>query len=134
MPRDEAKALMKTDEFSKFLTKSSRYIERALGAEFFFNSEFFIDEGDLAEEESRSKLITKKFAFHSDDEMNHIVTSLDWSQTTPELFLASYIKQENNNMEQTGHINIYSIAMPTRPELQLKCNQEVTKAIFSPFN
>jgi hypothetical protein len=43
---------MATSDFQHFLNSSSRYIERALGAEFDFRGEFFIDEdvGDGGEE------------------------------------------------------------------------------------
>jgi hypothetical protein len=50
------------------------------------------------------------------------ITSLDWSPTNNELFLASYSKLKEWSMDEPdGLINIYSIAMQTRPELTLNC-------------
>lgn len=66
---------------------------------------------------------------------NRSVTSLDWNPMHPELFLASYSKLKTWSLDEAdGLINIYSIAMQTRPEHTLNCQYEVTKAIFNPFN
>ena len=44
MPKDEAKKIMQQSDFQQFLAQSSRYIERALGSEFNFKGEFFVDD------------------------------------------------------------------------------------------
>lgn len=44
LSKDEAKQVMSQPEFQQFLMKTSRYVERALGAEFDFKGEFFIDD------------------------------------------------------------------------------------------
>ncbi len=63
------------------------------------------------------------------------ITSLDWSPLNAELFLASYSKLKEWSMDEPdGMINIYSIAMQTRPELTLTCQYEITKAMFNPYD
>lgn len=42
--------------------------------------------------------------------------------------------REWNADEPDGLINIYSIAMQTRPEITLNCQYEITKAIFNPYD
>jgi len=60
---------------------------------------------------------------------NRSITSLDWSPAHPELFLASYSKMKVWSLDEAdGLINIYSIAMQTRPEVTLNCQYEVIKA------
>lgn len=46
MSKDEAKQVFVEPDFQNFLKTTSRYVERALGAEFDFRGEFFIDEKD----------------------------------------------------------------------------------------
>lgn len=67
--------------------------------------------------------------------MNRAVTSIDWSPAQPELLLASYSKSNEWNMnDPNGLIDIFSISMPGRPELQLHCQYEITKAMFNPYD
>lgn len=94
---------------------TSRYVERALGAEFDFRGEFFIDEeidhtGD--EQESKGSRLAKKFVMEEKRDYRRSITSLDWSPSNNELFLASYSKLKEWSMDEPdGLINIYSIAM-----------------------
>lgn len=117
---------------------TSRYIERALGAEFDFRGEFFIDEENEnagEEQEAKGKSISKKFVMEEKTDYRRTITSLDWSPSNSELFLASYSKLKEWSMDEPdGLINIYSIAMQTRPEFTLNCQYEVTKAMFNPHD
>jgi len=125
MPKDEAKKVMQQSDFQEFLTTTSKYIERALGAEFDFRGDFFIDdhqEGGNDDEEGKGNLLSKKFVLEEKTDYRRTITSLDWSPNNPELFLASYSKLKEWSMDEAdGLINIYSIAMQTRPELSLNC-------------
>ena len=68
-------------------------------------------------------------------EYRRSITSLDWSPTNSELFLASYSRLKEWSLDEAdGLINIYSLAMQTRPELTLNCQYEVTKAMFNPHD
>ena len=114
MSKDEAKQLMATNEFQTFLETTSRYVERALGAEFDYRGEFFIDEGENEGEDKdeRGSLLVKKFTMEEKMDYRRTITSLDWHPTTPELFLASYSQLKDWGLDEPdGLINIYSIAM-----------------------
>jgi WD40 repeat protein len=78
--------------------------------------------------------IQKKFVFEEKKDYKRSITSLDWSTAHPELFLASYSKMRDWSDEPDGFINIYSVAMQTRPEITLNCQYEVTKAMFNPHD
>jgi hypothetical protein len=125
MTKDEVKVVEKQSEFQEFLKTTSRYVERALGAEFDFRGDFFVDEEDektLEGKENKRKLLSKKFVMEENKDYNRSITSLDWSPSQPELFLASYSKLKTWSLDEPdGLINIYSIAMQTRPELTLNC-------------
>lgn len=123
MSRDEAKEVFKQADFQSFLRTTSRYCERALGAEFDFRGEFFTEEEeDLAKEsnQDKRKLLRKQFVLEESTDYNRAITSLDWCPSHPELFLASYSKLKTFSLDQAdGLVNIYSIAMQNRPELTL---------------
>lgn len=64
MSKDEVKQVIQEADFQSFLKTSARYVERALGAEFDFRGEFFIDEEDdktKEQKENKRKLLSKKF-------------------------------------------------------------------------
>lgn len=90
-------------------------MERALGAEFDFRGEFFVDEEDdntKEEKKNKRKLLSKKFVIEEGKDYNRSITSLDWSPAYPELFLASYSKLKTWSLDEAdGLINLYSIAM-----------------------
>lgn len=69
--------------------------------------------------------------------MNRAVTSMDWSPKVPELMLVSYSKQYDvhykRDDEPDGLVNIFSLNLKTRPEVQLTCQNEISRAIFNPF-
>ena len=66
--------------------------------------------------------MAKKFVMEEKTEYRRSITSLDWSPTNSELFLASYSRLKEWSLDEAdGLINIYSLAMQTRPELTLNC-------------
>jgi len=82
MPKEEAKKVMQQQDFQQFLAKSSRYIERALGAEFHFKGDFFVDNKDDEGGENRDVkvgYVQKKFVFEDKKDYKRSITSLDWS-------------------------------------------------------
>lgn len=59
---------------------------------------------------------------------------MDWSPKVGELLLVSYSKcSEYRYDEPDGLVNIFSTNLKTRPEVTLICQNEVTKAIFNPY-
>lgn len=54
--KDEAKKIMATNEFQSFLENSSRFVERALGAEFDIRGNFFeASDSDDEDDDKRNK-------------------------------------------------------------------------------
>ena len=66
--------------------------------------------------------------------MKRAITSMDWSPKVGELLMVSYSKcTEYRYDEADGLVNIFSLHLKNRPEITLTCQNEVTKAIFNPF-
>lgn len=66
--------------------------------------------------------------------MKRAVTSIDWSPKEAELLLVSYSKcSEFRYDEPDGLVHIFSLSLKNRAEYTLTCQNEVTKAMFSPF-
>ena len=59
---------------------------------------------------------------------------MDWSPKVAELLMCSYTKcSEYRYDEPDGLINIFSLNLKTRPEITLTCHNEVTRAMFNPY-
>ena len=59
---------------------------------------------------------------------------MDWSPKVAELLMCSYTKcSEYRYDEPDGLINIFSLNLKTRPEITLTFHNEVTKAMFNPY-
>ena len=59
---------------------------------------------------------------------------MDWSPKVGELLMVSYTKcSEHRYDEPDGLINIFSLNLKSRPEITLTCQNEVTRAIFNPY-
>ena len=67
-------------------------------------------------------------------QVKRAVTAMDWSPKHSELLLVSYSKcSEYRYDEPDGLVNIFSLARKNQPEKTLTCQNEVTKAMFNPF-
>ena len=99
--------------------------------------DFFIETEDGKDNDrlERGSKLTKKFTFQEKVELNRAITSIDWSPTQPEVMLASYSRSREWNIDDPdGMIDIFSLSLQGRPELTLKCQYEITKAMFNPHN
>jgi dynein intermediate chain len=69
-----------------------------------------------------------------DNPIKRAITNLEWSPKHKELFLCSYHKSENDwdPSDTDGLVNIFSLQMPSAPELTLTCQSEITSCIFHP--
>ena len=137
MTYEESQREMARKDFNAFLEKTGRIIERALDQDFDVVGDFFAeDEEEDGEKRNRMKndKISQAFVFQPAKNLKRMVTSMDWSPTVGELILVSYSKcLEQRYDEPDGMVNIFSTNLKTRPEYTLYCQNEVTKAIFNPF-
>lgn len=136
MDKEEAKDEMKKKNFQDFLGKTSRIIERALDNQFDVIGDFFAEEDEEADGliKKKKEKITQQFMFQPNNHLKRSVTSMDWSPKVGELLMVSYSKcTEYRYDEPDGLVNIFSTNLKTRPEITLTCQNEVTKAIFNPF-
>lgn len=112
---------MRTKEFDSFFDRTSRIIERALDSEANILKDYFAEaeeeDGELVQ---RGDKIHHQFTFMENEFSKRAVSSIDWSPKVPELLLCSYSKSSEWKVnEADGLINIFSLAMRSRPEMQL---------------
>lgn len=126
---------MRTKEFEAFFDRTSRIIERAIDSDFAILKDYFAEDGeDESQAVSRGDKIHHQFTFMENEFLRRAISSIDWSPKVPELLLCSYSKSgEWKHNDADGLINIFSLAMRSRPELQLTSQYEITKAMFNPF-
>lgn len=126
---------MRTKEFDAFFDRTSRIVERALDSDMNILKDYFIedDQEDRATGQRGDKL-HYQFSFMEKDSMKRAISSIDWSPKEPDLLLCSYSKSADwKHKEANGLINIFSLGMRNRPEMQLTSQYEITKAMFNPF-
>ena len=121
---DYSDKILRTNEISEFLEKSSRLVERALGQK----------DPDLETpaENDLKHVMTLYSPKYSDD---RCVSSVQWSPRFNELLLASYLSvSRSNNNESRGLICLWSLSLKSRPEYVLKCQSAVTASTFNKFD
>lgn len=135
MSNDDYKEQMMKRDFAEFLSKTSRIVERALDNEFDVVGDFFKEEEDSQQKmHNKRDKVTQAFVFQPNKNLKRTVTSMDWSPKHGELLLVSYSKcLEQRYDEPDGMVCIFSTSLKTRPEIILTYQNEITKAIFNPY-
>jgi dynein intermediate chain, cytosolic len=116
--------ILRSNEISEFLEKSTRLVERALGQE---NPSLQIK----AENELKHMM-----TLYSDEYSNErCISSLQWSPRYNELLLASYISVSRSvTSENRGLVCLWSLTLKSRPEYVLECQSSVTASTFNKFD
>lgn len=135
LSNEEAKGIMRTKEFENFFDRTSRIIERAIDTDTNILRDYFTeDNDDAAHTMHKTDKMQHQFTFMENAFRKRAVSSIDWSPKEPELLLCSYSKSsEWKHSEADGLIDIFSLALRSRPEMQLTSQYEITKAMFNPF-
>ena len=136
LSKDESKQVQQTPEFLHFFSKASRLIERGLYSEDDVIGSFErleVEESDAGV--SKDTKLIEKVSFMKDNPIKRAITNIDWSPQHNELFLCTYYVSENewDTAETDGLINIFSVNMPSQPELTLTSVSQITSCIFHPL-
>jgi len=136
LTEDEKTAIMKTDDFAKFLDRTTRVVERAMSE----NVDIFLDytgteeneEGGLSEGE---KLKLSRQFFDERWSKYRTVTCMDWSVQHPELMVASYGNNEESPNDPDGVALIWNTKYKkTTPEYIFHCQSAVMSTCFAKFH
>ncbi|XP_078487235.1 cytoplasmic dynein 1 intermediate chain 2 isoform X2 [Ciona intestinalis] len=124
-----------SDDYIQFISRSSRFMDRALS----HRIDLFTEYSSQVEEESeidRGMKLSVNRIFSDERWSRHrVVTSLDWSTHHPELCVASYGNNEEAPYEPEGVALVWnSKYKTTTPEYTFHCQSSVTAACFAKFH
>jgi hypothetical protein len=121
-------------KITAFIKGKEKFLDYALFANDLFDlCETYYDEDEEDMDLSKRNLVTHLCDFYDEAMQGRVVTSLEWSLKHPDLFLTGY-SQPSNAYEQSGLIQLWSLANKKAPELTISCQTEITNAIFHNLN
>ncbi|KAL2756892.1 hypothetical protein ACRALDRAFT_1049131 [Sodiomyces alcalophilus JCM 7366] len=140
---EELDAVTASDEFSAFLDKATKVIERALDQEYDVLTDYALQGHDVEDEDEDSgntggkgRHRVKEVAQFFDERWSkkRMISSIDFSPHFPELMLASYTKNPTAPHEPDGLVQVWSLALHDRPEFVFHAQSDVLTAKFSPHH
>ncbi|XP_046744327.1 cytoplasmic dynein 1 intermediate chain-like isoform X22 [Diprion similis] len=126
-----------SEEFQRFLDRSSRVVERALGESVDIYTDYtgIIDGEDGIDEKSHQRLSLNRSFFCDRWSRNRCITSLDWSPQFPELLAASYKNNDDTPNDPDGVCLIWNTKFKkTTPEYIFHCQSSVMATTFARFH
>ncbi|CAD8067036.1 unnamed protein product [Paramecium sonneborni] len=132
---EEINSIVQSQSFQRFFSRSSKTIEKAIHGGEVDVLEDLMNTQQVAQEIGKDNL-TKLLSF-SDKVYteNRVVTSIQWSPTLPNTFLAAYSQNEEGSItDQVGVVLLWSLQLKSRPEFYCFANSPITSACFHPFS
>lgn len=110
--RDE---ILQSQEFSTFLSNSSKWMERAIEEKYDILKDYTVSADNTVNSESKIKLST---VFYDEKLVGgKSVTDLSWSAKYPELVLGAYSNNSDSNSSNTeGAVLVWNLHLQSRPE------------------
>ncbi|XP_076663394.1 cytoplasmic dynein 1 intermediate chain short wing isoform X15 [Andrena cerasifolii] len=137
LSEEEKQMIILSEDFQRFLDRSSRIVERALGESVDIYTDYTgtIDGEDGMDEKSHQRLWLNRSFFCERWSRNRCVTSLDWSPQFPELLAASYNNNNDTPNDPDGVCLIWNTKFKkTTPEFIFHCQSPVLSATFARFH
>ena len=118
----------------QFLSNQKQYFEKSLIANDIFDiGETYYDE-DENSNTSRRNVISHKYELGDLSGQNRVVIGLEWSQHAQDLFMASFNDTNDFFNQQSGLIELWSLANRKSPDYTINYQTVLTTSIFHPFN
>uniref|UniRef100_H2YZR2 Uncharacterized protein n=1 Tax=Ciona savignyi TaxID=51511 RepID=H2YZR2_CIOSA len=145
LSEQEKEIIESSDDFVQFLSRSSRFMDRALSHRIDLFTEYSSQVEEESEVDRGMKLSINRIFSDERWSRHRMVTSLDWSTHVsififiylyhPELCLASYGNNEEAPYEPEGVALVWnSKYKTTTPEYTFHCQSSVTSACFAKFH
>uniref|UniRef100_H2YZR1 Uncharacterized protein n=1 Tax=Ciona savignyi TaxID=51511 RepID=H2YZR1_CIOSA len=135
LSEQEKEIIESSDDFVQFLSRSSRFMDRALSHRIDLFTEYSSQVEEESEVDRGMKLSINRIFSDERWSRHRMVTSLDWSTHHPELCLASYGNNEEAPYEPEGVALVWnSKYKTTTPEYTFHCQSSVTSACFAKFH
>lgn len=132
---EEKRTIENSDDYLSFLSRTSRFMERALVHKFDLFTEYNLQQDEESEADKGAKLSLNRVFSDERWSRHRLVTCLDWSEQYPELCVASYGTNEEAPYEPDGVALVWnSKYKTTTPEYIFHCQSAITAACFAKFH
>ncbi|XP_033365799.1 cytoplasmic dynein 1 intermediate chain-like isoform X35 [Bombus vosnesenskii] len=137
LSEEEKQMIILSEDFQRFLDRTSRIVERALGESVNIYSDYTgtMDGEDGMDEKSHQRLWLNRWFFCDRWSRNRCVTSMDWSSQFPELLAASYNNNDDTPNDPDGVCLVWNTKFKkTTPEFIFHCQSPVMSTTFARFH
>ncbi|XP_063981959.1 cytoplasmic dynein 1 intermediate chain isoform X31 [Diachasmimorpha longicaudata] len=137
LSEEEKQMLILSEDFQKFLDRTSRIVERALAESVNIYADYTgtLDGDEGMDEKSHQRLWLNRSFYDERWSRNRCVTSLDWSPQFPELLAASYHHNDDAPNDPDGICLIWNTKFKkTTPEFIFHCQSPVMSTTFARFH
>ncbi|XP_015123663.1 cytoplasmic dynein 1 intermediate chain isoform X16 [Diachasma alloeum] len=137
LSEEEKQMLILSEDFQKFLDRTSRIVERALAESVDIYADYTgtLDGDEGMDEKSHQRLWLNRSFYDERWSRNRCVTSLDWSPQFPELLAASYHHNDDAPNDPDGICLIWNTKFKkTTPEFIFHCQSPVMSTTFARFH
>ncbi|XP_070166917.1 cytoplasmic dynein 1 intermediate chain isoform X6 [Polyergus mexicanus] len=137
LSEEEKQMIILSEDFQRFLDRTSRIVERALGESVDIYTDYTgtMDGEDGMDEKSHQRLWLNRSFMCERWSRNRCVTSMDWSPQFPELLAASYNNNDDTPNDPDGVCLIWNTKFKkTTPEFIFHCQSPVMSTTFARFH
>ncbi|XP_043471197.1 cytoplasmic dynein 1 intermediate chain isoform X9 [Leptopilina heterotoma] len=137
LSEEEKQMIILSEDFQRFLDRTSRIVERALGESVDIYTDYTgtMDGDDGMDEKSHQRLWLNRSFYCERWSRNRCVTSMDWSPQFPELLAASYHNNDESPNDPDGVCLIWNTKFKkTTPEFIFHCQSPVMSTTFARFH
>ncbi|XP_076393657.1 cytoplasmic dynein 1 intermediate chain short wing isoform X32 [Megachile rotundata] len=137
LSEEEKQMIILSEDFQRFLDRTSRIVERALGESVDIYTDYTgtVDGEDGMDEKSHQRLWLNRSFFCDRWSRNRCVTSMDWSSQFPELLVASYNNNDDTPNDPDGVCLVWNTKFKkTTPEFIFHCQSPVMSTTFARFH
>ncbi|XP_035725665.1 cytoplasmic dynein 1 intermediate chain-like isoform X23 [Vespa mandarinia] len=134
---EEKQMIILSEDFQRFLDRTSRIVERALGESIDIYTDYTgtMDGEDGLDEKSHQQLWLNRSFFCERWSRNRCVTSMDWSPQFPELLAASYNNNDDTPNDPDGVCLVWNTKFKkSTPEFIFHCQSPVMSTTFAKFH
>ncbi|CAL7951306.1 cytoplasmic dynein 1 intermediate chain short wing isoform X30 [Xylocopa sonorina] len=137
LSEEEKQMIILSEDFQRFLDRTSRIVERALGESVNIYTDYTgtMDGEDGMDEKNHQRLWLNRWFFCDRWSRNRCVTSMDWSPQFPELLVASYNNNDDTPNDPDGVCLVWNTKFKkTTPEFIFHCQSPVMSTTFARFH
>uniref|UniRef100_A0ABD2X9S1 Cytoplasmic dynein 1 intermediate chain n=1 Tax=Trichogramma kaykai TaxID=54128 RepID=A0ABD2X9S1_9HYME len=137
LSEEEKQMLMISEEFKRFIDRSSRIVERALAESVNIYTDYTgtMDGEDGMDDKSHQCLWLNRQFFDERWSRNRCVTAIDWSPQFPELLVASYNNNDDTPHDPDGVCLVWNTKFKkSTPEFIFHCQSPVMSTTFARFH